>query len=108
VAVAGTDAVFGFGQGVAVGIVDIADPALLGQAIIVVIAVGGVDTVNDGIGAVTDVVVLVFRAVVAVDRIGDLLFGQAVQVIVGVIRDSSVILKSSVTPARYSYPAYKN
>ena len=89
VAVSGELAVAGLGQQAAVGVIAIADPALLAQAVVGVIAIGGGHAVDDRLGPVAHLVVVIAGAVVAVDRVGDGLVGQPVEAVVGVVGDAS-------------------
>ena len=60
VAVPGHHTCIRFGQGVAIGIVGEPDSTLGGQAIVVVVGVAGVHTINDAVGPVSNLVMLVF------------------------------------------------
>ncbi len=67
VAVVGGDAVEGFAEGVAVGVVAVGGAALLDQPVVGIVAVGGLNGVDGLIDAVTHAVVLIVGAVVAVE-----------------------------------------
>jgi len=91
VVVAGDLTVFRLGQGVAVGVVAVAGAALLGEPVVIVVAVGRLHAVDDAVGAVAHLIELVLGVVVAVDRVGDGFRGQAVQLVIGVRGGAAVV-----------------
>ena len=81
----------GFAEGVAVVVVGIDDAALLQQPVVIVVGIGRVDAVYSFAGTVARCVVLIACAVVAVDRVGDSLTSEAVEVVVDVVSDSAAV-----------------
>jgi len=62
---------------------------LLAEAIIVVIAVGGLYTVYGAVETITHFIVLIARAVVTIEAIGDGFSEQAIAIVVAVVGGSA-------------------